>query len=489
MAPAEWEWLSADRRRSRQPRLTGDVAVKPSSVSAARAAATTALFLLGLLAGCGGEPAPASVSPAFSHRSVMWLTQGDLDSDWADRLAAAGVDEIAVRVGRVDLGGALPVVRLTSRPNIAGSTPVAVVLRIDQAHAGQEPSGAKALWQAVSSALKDSVSPAEVLLDLPTVPPEFSPFVAALSRTAGVQVVPVVTVAQLQLQPVLDLIRSSRSAVVLAYGSLAELRPGTTASVLPLSAQLAPLAGLGVALRVGVVLKPRTVPPIATWGDDLDALCNSRSVRISTDSELDRTFLFSRALSWSGVDWKPGSSVAVRWTDAARLDAALGEITNLSVPDVSGWDLISLPPPGNRLGMGREALLAYLSGEGPAPRPEVRIEKSEQSVRVVLANPTRFSSAVSTYATWAEVAVDNGSLAAEDSGEFDRFMLGSRRNGGWRPATGGGADAVRFYERYLAPGEEIVSGPVRLLSPDSRLVVRWSLTLTTGEVMTGVVEQ
>ncbi|MCG6962714.1 MAG: hypothetical protein LJE95_05525 [Acidobacteria bacterium] len=448
-----------------------------------------ALLLLGFLAGCSGEPAPASVTPVVSNRSVMWLGSGDLDADWSGRLAAAGVDELAVRVGAVTLGGGAPVVRLASYPRVAGTIPVAVVLRINRAEAGQKPATARALWGAVKSALDGNLAPAEVLLDLPTVPPDFSPFVAALSRTAGVRVVPVVTVAQLQSQSVLEVIRSAGSAVVLAYGSLADVRPEATPSMLPLSTQLAPLTGLGATVRVGVVLEPRTIPPIGNWGDDLNALCNSQSVRISTDSELDRTFSFTRALSWSGVEWKPGSSVAVRWTDAARLDAALREITNLTVPDVSGWDLISLPPPGNRLGMGREALLAYLSGEGPAPRPEVRVERSGRSMRVVLSNPTRFSSAVSTYATWTEVGVEQGSLVAEDRGDFDRVMVGTLRRGDWQPVSGGGADAVRFYESYLAPGEEVVSGVVRLPSPASRVVVRWSVTLTTGEVLTGVAKQ
>lgn len=457
-------------------------------IPAARAGAAVTILMLGLAIGCGAEPAPASVAPVFSNRSVVWLGSSDLDSDWADRLAAAGVDEVAVTVGAVDLGGASPVVRLRSRPSIGGAIPVAVVLHIDRVRSGQEPGTARSLWQAVSSALDGSVKPTEILLDLPTVPPDMSPFVEALSRTAGMRVVPVVTVAQLQQRPVLELIQSTKSTVVLAYGSLADVRSGATASVLPLSEQLAPLAGLGVSPRVGVVLEPRTIPPIGSWGDDLNPLCDPESARISTTSELDRTFSFTRPLSWSGVVWKPGSSVAVRWTDAARLDAALREITTLTVPDVSGWDLISLPPPGNRLGMGREALLAYLSGEGPAFRPEVRLERSGQSVRVVLANPSRFSSAVSTYATWVELAVQEGALVVDSKGEFDRIVLGSRRRGGWHPLAGGAVDAVRLFETYLAPGEEVISGPVRLPSSRSRLLVHWSVTLSTGEAMTGVAE-
>jgi len=115
----------------------------------------------------------------------------------------------------------------------------------------------------------------------------------------------------------------------------------------------------------------------------------------------------------------------------------------------------------------------------------VQATRSGRRVRVTLQNPTPFCSAVSSFGTWVEVAVARGILSATERGTFDRVLLGSRKSGKWRPLSSSGADAVRFFDSYVAPGEEARSEWVRLPSNRARFTVRWRVLLSTGEALSG----
>jgi hypothetical protein len=59
------------------------------------------------------------------------------------------------------------------------------------------------------------------------------------------------------------------------------------------------------------------------------------------------------------------------------------------------------------------------------------------------------------------------------------------RQGEWQPRYVGVANAVRFFENYVAPGEEITTGNVRISSPKAKYRVRWQVALSSGENLTG----
>jgi hypothetical protein len=115
----------------------------------------------------------------------------------------------------------------------------------------------------------------------------------------------------------------------------------------------------------------------------------------------------------------------------------------------------------------------------------VNVERRGRSMRVRLSNPSPFATAVSNYGNWLQVAVDAGWLVSEGRGSFDGVTLGSLRSGQWQEGDRGQVDAVRFDEIYLAPGEELVTGTVRLPSTRSRLTVSWRLSLFDGSEITG----
>jgi hypothetical protein len=173
--------------------------------------------------------------------------------------------------------------------------------------------------------------------------------------------------------------------------------------------------------------------------------------------------------------------------DASKLNAALREVHALALPEVGGWDLIPLPAEAEDLGLGREGLIRYLGGEGPEPRIEVGVERSGRALRISMVNSSSFSSALSSFGNWVEIAVDAGRLVADDPGTFDRVAVGSVRGGGWRQGGVDAVDAVRFTEVLLAGGERLTSGQVRLPTSRSKVSVRWQIVLSDGREITGTV--
>jgi hypothetical protein len=314
--------------------------------------------------------------------------------------------------------------------------------------------------------------------------------VTDMSEVSGVAVVPLLGIAQLQTVEGLEVAEAARSCIIPAFGTDgADLRAVGELDPLPLDKKLAPLAGSKVRVRLGISLRPRAEPELDEPGEDLNPLTERQTAIATTNSTLDRSFEFKKSIVWSGRSWQPGERVAVRWMDACRLHAALLEAHRLVVPEVAGWDLVSLPAEGLGLGLTREALFRYLQGEGPGPEVRVSVERRGRSLRVRLSNPTLFATAVSNYGNWLQIAVSDGLLVVEGRGSFDGVTLGSIRSGRWQEGDRGPVDAARFGEVYLAPGEEVVTGTIRLPSSRSRVSVSWYLSLFDGSEITGEIQR
>jgi hypothetical protein len=449
--------------------------------------ALSAVFLATLMIACGGgSPSFQEVAPT-PRRLILWLGEAGLDAETAERMRAAGVDEVVVRPGSVDLAGLAPVLRLQTIPPVEGAIPVAIALDVRAARPGLDRAAAEAVWRAIEGELDGSI-PAEIILDLNQLTEDIHEFVANLTTVSGVSVVPLLSFEQLQTDEGKRTAVAARSCVVPAFGTDgADLRGVGELDPLPLGKKLEPLVGRGVRVRLAVVLTPRTDPPLEAAGDDLDPLTGAAAV--STTSTLDRTFTFEKALAWSGRSWKEGDTVAVRWVDAARLNAALTEFHRLTLPEVAGWDLVSLPPEGRALGLGRETLMRYLEGEGPEPDVDIEVERNGIDLRVSLVNSSPFVTAVTNYGNWVQVSVDEGLIRARDRGSFDSVRLGIARGDDWLDGDLDQFNGVRFSEVYLGPGERVSSGSIRLPSSRSPITVRWNLSLSDGSTVTGQVQR
>ena len=449
------------------------------------------ILLLGAVAtGCGGERAQSSFHEVARtpRRLVMWLESGGLDAGSAEMLQLAGVDEVVQRRGIIDVAGRAPVLRLDSVTEVEGAIPVGIALEVRGARPGLDRAMADAVWRGIESEL-DGATPAELILDMPDVAEGLDLFVAYLAEVSGLAVTPVLGFEQLQEANGIKVAQAARTCLVPAFGTdgmdlrgVGELHP------LPLEKKLAPLVGTGVRVRLAIVLRPRTEPPLYGPGEDLNPLTEGQTTSVSTSSTLDRSFMFEKELTWSGRSWKPGDRLEVRWMDANRLHAALQEIHRMTLPEVAGWDLLPLPAQTEGLGLSREALLRYLGGEGPEPKVQVQVTRTGRSLRVTLSNSSPFSTAVSSFGNWVQISVDAGRLVADDPGAFDRVAVGTVQGGRWQQGGVDAVDAVRFNEIYLAPGETVKSGVVRMPTSRSPAVVRWQLVLSDGTEIGGQVE-
>ncbi|MFV2073533.1 MAG: hypothetical protein ACC742_12880 [Thermoanaerobaculales bacterium] len=449
-----------------------------------------AIAALIVAAGCGGGNLPPSfqeVTPS-PRRVVVWLGPDGLDGNLAEVLRLAGVDEVVVRRGSVNLAGRAPVLRLRPAPAIAGAIPVGIALEVGGVREGLDEAMAEAMWRGIESELGDAI-PAELILDLPMIPDGLDGFVSHLAQVAGVPVVPVLGFEQLQTEEGRRLAVAARGCIVPAFGTDgADLRGVRELDPLPLVKKLEPMMNSGIRIRPAIVLRPRTEPVLDGPLEDLDALTEDLVAEVSTASTLDRGFIFKKETEWSGRRWQPGQRVDVRWIDAARLHEALQEIHRVMLPEVGGWDLVPLPEENQGLGLGRDVLIRYLSGEGPAPDIHLRVERRGRTLKVILSNTSPFSSAVSNFGNWVEVSVDAGRLVTDDRGGFERVGLGTYRREEWQLGGPGEVNAVRFNEVYVAPGEEITSGRVRLPSSRSRVTVRWRVVLGDGSELRGTAQ-
>jgi hypothetical protein len=299
---------------------------------------------------------------------------------------------------------------------------------------------------------------------------------------------PILTPSQLGTAEGRAVAATAHGCIVPVFGTdVGALRGIAESTNQPLDVKLAAIADLGVRVRVAVSLRPQSEPVDVGWGEDVDPLTEEENAEMKRTSVLDRSFVVRRPLTWGGRPWTTGTTVAVRWVDTARLRSYLAESERLILPEVAGWDLVELPPAGANLGLDREELLRFFAGEGPEPAVDVRLRHSGRSLTVELTNPSLFRSAITGVGNWLQIELASGSLVASSRGSFDRIILGSVADGEWRQDPSGGPDAVRFVETYVAPGESLTTGAIRLPSDRSQVRVHWHIQLSDGSAVEGVV--
>ena len=246
-----------------------------------RSLTSRALAVLLLAWGCSGAPNIAevgSVAP-MPRRTVVWLDATGIDEATAGQLQRAGVDELVVPRGTVNLGSGSPVLRLSSEPPVAGPIPVAIALRVDGIGRDLDPELASAVWRVIAAEIGD-VTPAEIVLDLPQLVPGLGEFLARLSSEAGVPAVPVLTAEQLQTTDGVRAARAARVCVVPAFGTgHPSVRGVGEFATLSLAERLHTLASDRVRVRIAVSLTPLCVPDIGLWGDDFGPLTEPDRMR------------------------------------------------------------------------------------------------------------------------------------------------------------------------------------------------------------------
>jgi len=429
--------------------------------------------------GCGGVD--TSHQPRIrpiGRRIALWV-DSSFGPDDARQARAMGVTKAVAFRGLIDLSSDTPVLKLGRGPDVAKVLPIVPVfgLRLGTKSPGKKR--AKLLWKALKSALDPEGG--ELVLDIRQAPEGLSVFLAELAAASGREVVPLVSFRQLSDGEIVKSISVCGSCIVPLYGSngpgFRPMEDSTVATVL--EHELAPLRNSGAGVRVGIGLMPLGLPELPGWGGPVDLLCGTLA-ETTTPKKLDCAFIFKNDCLWGGREWKKGDSFEARWMDAARLSMAFSESDALVLPEIAGWDLFGFPPDSPVMGLNREGILAYMGGRGPAPEISIREEHHGRYLTIHLVNKGPFSSALSRGAHWLEISIARGSLIVRDRGSFDRVVLGSKRSGTWKPGMSDRVDAVRFYEDFIGPGEEIVTGKIILPMSRSLYDISYRILLSDG---------
>lgn len=414
--------------------------------------------------------------PAPGTRHLRLWVRSDFSREDAVRVKTVGIDEVVVYRGLVDLSAGTPILRLVAPPDLGKVIPQTPVLGLRLGSRMQKING-EALW----AALKPVLASSTVILDLREIPEGVADFLGEFEEVSGIKIIPLMAGEQLgepEAQKVMSLLGE---CIIPLYGSAGpDFRGPGGLRRLPLAKQLAPLAGLGVKIGVGIGLRPLMAPAMKTWGGDLNQLFGDLA-EPATARTLNRAFIFRKDCSWGGRKWSAGEKLEGRWMDVARLSSAFRESDHLILPEISGWDLFGFPPEGAAMGLNQDGFLAYLTGRGPAPEILIMPEKSGRSLKIHLINRSPFISAVSKQGHWLEVSLPRGSLIVRGQGSFDSVVLGSLDSGRFKAGISDRVDAVRFFENYIGAGEEISTGTILLPSSRSDFFIHFRVLLSDGQ--------
>lgn len=442
------------------------------------------------MVGCGGGLDGSSTSiQTVPRRTVIWIDQTGADQMTVTELKKAGVDELVVPRGSVELGSEVPVVRAEASPSLGDGIPTAALLTLLPSGEQVDPDSADAVWQTLAREFSTTSPPVEILAEIPRTAKELPKLMARLAEISGLPVVPVLAPSQLGDPIAIEAAHRTGSCVVVALGQVNLWRQGTTPVVGPLRDAFAPLAEAGVKVRTGIVISPESDPKIDGWPAAVNPLTEPETAEILPGSTLGRSFRILRPVEWSGREWSAGQTISLAWTDAAELNAAIAEASRLTLPVSVGWDLLWLPPErDSTLGLGQSTLLAYLDGNGPEPRVSIKTQRSGSILRVTAENTSAFGSAVSRFGNWIEVDGGDRALVAEDRGDFDGIVVGTTTGGGFQRTSGGSITAVHLLENFIAPGESLRSGRIRLAARNAEVTIRWHIQLSDGREITGTVD-
>ncbi len=443
-----------------------------------------ALLVVG---GCGrGSSRTGSSIETLPRKIVVWIDQEGADQMTVTELKKAGVDELVVPWGAVELGADVPLVRAEAPPSVGDGLPTAALLTLLPSGDRVDPDSADAVWQTLIRGFSTTSAPVEILAEIPHTAKDLPRLMARLAEVSGLPVVPVLAPSQLGNPIAIEAARQAGSCVVVALGQVNLWRKGSDAVLGPLRDAFVPLAAAGVKVRTGIVISPESDPKIDGWPDTINPLTEPETAEILPDSTLGRSFRMLHPVEWSGREWSAGQTISLAWTDAAELDAALGEASRLTMPVCAGWDLLWLPPEGDSsLGLGQSTLLAYLGGDGPEPRLSITTQRSGNVLRLTVENRSAFGSAVSRFGNWVEVDGGDRALVAEDRGDFDGIVVGTKTGGRFQRTSEGSVTAVHLLENFIAPGESLRSGRIRLGARNAKVTIRWHIQLSDGREVTG----
>ncbi len=433
-----------------------------------------------LAAAAGGQPVRS-----LTHR--IWLLAGVPDDATLGALRAAGVNALVLPVGRVEVSGASSRLTLTPLPDLGPLSGWPVTALVWVQGSGQSSGDAGAFVDQLTPVVREVHGGAGLVLASPRFFPGFVPFAGRVAARLGQRVEVALPAADLA-QHVPPGGWPRLGVVAVAFGNPAALGfpPSTLQDDLT---ALDALDSSRVSYRAAIVVEPRSEPAPGAAGVSL-ALVAGAETATYTPGERGDDFKLHRPVDWGGVPVAAGQTITVEVVDTARYHRDLGLLLRPVRPRLDGWDTAGLPRPEPALGMSREALLDYLRGGSPYPRPQVEVEwAGPTAVRVALANPTAQTGAIATTGNWVELRFSGTEVRDVQLGDFAGMEFGRIAGDGvWHRTVARDASALRLYLALLPPRARVGGALVTFLTRPREVRSRWRVRLGDGGDATGQLE-
>jgi len=128
---------------------------------------------------------------------------------------------------------------------------------------------------------------------------------------------------------------------------------------------------------------------------------------------------------------------------------------------------------------GMKTLEALLLGRDLRPGLAFSLRQDGSGLTLLALNSTAAWSSLSRLNNWVDLRVDGARVLDVRPGMYDRFLFLDERG---RPVTPARARTVRLFENFLAPGETVSTGPIRV-SGGGAMFASAHLTLPDGKVV------
>lgn len=411
----------------------------------------------------------------------VWV-HGPVDASIVTALRAGGITGAVVEVGRGAIGDGTAAFTLQSFADMAPLAPMTISIAVDVTGKGDASGDAAAFWTQLQPAAKLLPSQGSLILAARTLWPGLPRFATELAAASHVRVEVMAPAEQLAKAlppegwPGLGVV-----AVALGTPPAAGFPATTTDDDL---AAIDALDALGIEYRVAVVVQPLLRPEPGDDPVDLMPLASPSRAAFRRGDHSD-FFELRGALSWGGRMLSGGTRVEVEATNAARYNRDLGFLLRPVREGLTGWDVVSLPPPAPAVGMSRQAFLGYLRGNGPYPTAQLQIRwLSTGRLEVALRNPSPFSGTFATTSNWVEVRFSGNEVLDAQLGDFAGLEYGVSGARGWRRVNAAReANAVRLHYTYLGPDAMISGATLSFVSRLRSVQARWAVVPGDGTVV------
>jgi hypothetical protein len=249
--------------------------------------------------------------------------------------------------------------------------------------------------------------------------------------------------------------------------------------------------------RAAIVIASRATPPPAAATVTLATLATGGVTSYRPGARGD-IFKVEKPVDWGGTRLAPGQQVELELYDTVRFDRDLRDLLRPARAGFVGLDVVGLPAPEPTLGMSRQAWLDYLNGGLPYPQPRVLGQWSGATLRLTLESSGPQASSPATTGNFIEVQFAKGDQEKRSTksvindvafGDFSGVEYGRWDKGAFKRTNASEAEVVRFYLTVVYPFSRASGAAVMFTARPQYVQVRWGMRLGDGTDVSGAWQQ